>query len=75
MEHDIIVEISKLLEKTGLERLVPPPSNSDQILESALIDLRNLNARYDKEEALNQVQWLMENYNIQIDELIERIGS
>lgn len=75
MEHDIIVEISRLLEKTGLEGLVPTPSNSDQILESALIDLRNLNARYDKEEALNQVQWLMENYNIQIDELIERIGS
>jgi ABC-type molybdenum transport system ATPase subunit/photorepair protein PhrA len=75
MEHDIIVEISRLLEKTGLEGLVLPPSNNDQILESALIDLRNLNARYDKEEALNQVQWLMENYNIQIDELIERIGS
>lgn len=40
-----------------------------------MINLKNLNARYEKPEALTQVQWLMDTYNIQIDELIERIGS
>lgn len=79
MEHEIILEISRLLEKTGLEDLIPttpsPAGNQDQLMEATLINLKNLNARYEKSEALNQVQWLMNHYNIQIDELMERIGS
>ena len=77
MEHEIILEMSKLLEKTGIDNVVPggPASSSKQVLETALINLKSLNARYEKSEALNQVQWLMNNYNIQIDELIERIGA
>ena len=79
MEHEIIPEISKLLEKTGLEGLMPLDSfasaNSEQMKETVLINVKSFNARYDKEEALNQVQWLMDKYNIQIDELMERIGS
>lgn len=79
MEHEIIIEASKLLEKTGMENLIPLnttfASNNDQFLETTLINLKNINARYEKSEALNQVQWLMNTYNIQIDELMERIGS
>lgn len=77
MEHEIILEMSKLLEKTGIDNAIPvsSASSSEQILETALINLKSLNARYEKGEALNQVQWLMNNYNIQIDELIERISA
>ena len=78
MENEIIIELSKFLEKMGMENLIPvvPSSGSrDQYLESTLINLKSFNARYEKSEALNQVQWLMNNYNIQIDELIERIGA
>ena len=77
MEQEIINEMSRLLEKTGIENLVPVigPSqqNTDQLLETIVINLKTLNARYEKSEALNQVTWLMNAYNIQIDELLERI--
>lgn len=79
MKQEIIVEMSKLLEKTGLENIVPVAltsgENEKQVLESTLMNLKSLNARYEKAEAINQVQWLMSAYNIQIDELMERIGS
>jgi hypothetical protein len=79
MEQEIILEMSRLLEKTGIENLTPmfPTSgeNRDQFLETTLINVKSLHARYEKQEALNQVQWLMNTYNIQIDELIERITS
>ena len=78
MEREIILEMSKLLEKTGIDGitpLVPASGGANQTLESTLINLKSLNARYEKSEALNQVQWLMNNYNIQIDELIERISA
>lgn len=78
MEQEIMLEISKLLEKTGLEEVMPPDralSDNRQITEAALINLKSLNARYEKNEAVNQIQWLMGQYNIQIDELIERINA
>ena len=78
MEREIILEMSKLLEKTGIDNLgavVAPSEKMEQALETALINLKSLNARYEKNEALNQVQWLMNNYNIQIDELLERISA
>jgi len=77
MEKEIIFEMSKLLEKTGLENVIPvtPASatGQDLALENTLINLKNINARYEKGEALMQIRWLMNTYNIQIDELIERI--
>jgi hypothetical protein len=77
MEHEILFEMSKLLEKTGLDNPIPSASSgsADQLMETALINLKSLNARYEKAEALNQVEWLMNTYNIQIDELIERIHA
>lgn len=77
MEHEVLFEMSKLLEKTGLDNPIPttPSANTDQHMETALINLKSLNARYEKGDALNQVEWLMNTYNIQIDELIERINA
>lgn len=79
MEKEIMQELSKLLEKTGLADFAPlgffNSDDRDKNLETTLIHLKSLNARYEKGEALNQVQWLMNNYNIQIDELMERITS
>lgn len=78
MEHEILLEMSKLLEKTGIDSPIPLSAfsgNADQLIETALINLKSMNARYEKSEALNQVQWLMNTYNIQIDELIERINA
>jgi hypothetical protein len=79
MEQEIILEMSRLLDKTGLENVIPDiallSENSDHLMESALISLKSLTARYDKSEALQQVQWLMNTYNIQIDELMERITT
>ncbi len=79
MEHEILLEMSRLLERTGLDDVIPvvPPltEHQDDFIETTLINLKNRNARYEKSEALNQVQWLMDTYNIQIDELIERISQ
>lgn len=79
MEREIILEMSRLLEKSGIEHVISvipaTTSNQEQFLEATLINLKNVNARYEKSEALNQVRWLMDTYNIQIDELMERIGS
>lgn len=78
MEHEIVLEMSKLLEKTGLDSQIPltaPAGNMEQHMETALISLKSMNARYEKGEALNQIQWLMNTYNIQIDELIESINA
>ena len=79
MEQEIILGMSRLLEKTGIENITPmfPASleTKDQALETILLNVKSLHARYEKGEALNQVQWLMNTYNIQIDELMERITS
>ena len=69
--------MSRLLEKTGIENVTNLPSGGMQrsdLLENLLVNMKGLNARYDKNDALTQVQWLMEKYNIQIDELLERIA-
>ena len=79
MEQEVILEMSRLLEKTGIENLAPmyatSGENGNQFLEATLLNVKTLQARYEKQEALNQIQWLMNNYNIQIDELMERITS
>jgi hypothetical protein len=76
IEHDIVTEVMGLLEKTGFESftaLTGGSSDDLKSLEATYINLKNLNARYDKQDALLQVRNLMEKYNIQIDELVENI--
>jgi hypothetical protein len=73
IEHDILVEVMHLMEKTGFESFTAvtiSPSDEQQSLEATLINLKSLVARYDKEDALIQVRSLMEKYNIQADELV-----
>ena len=71
MEQEVIQTMSRLLEKMGIENAIPsiPVSaeNKDKYLETALISLKGLHAGYDKSDALSQIQWLMNTYNIQID--------
>jgi uncharacterized protein (DUF934 family) len=73
IEHDILVEVMHLMEKTGFDSFTAVtigPSDDERSLEAALINLKNLAARYDKQDALIQVRSLMEKYNIQADELV-----
>lgn len=73
IEHDILVEVMHLLEKTGFESFTAvtgSPTDTTSSLEATLINLRNLSARYDKQDAVIQVRSLMERYNIQPDELV-----
>jgi hypothetical protein len=77
LEHEILVEVMNLMEKTGFESFTAVTSretDSKLSLEATLINLKNLCARYDKQDALIQVRSLMEKYNIQIDELVENIS-
>jgi hypothetical protein len=79
MEKEIIIEMTKLLEKSGLGAMtyydLETTENTETALENLWINMKALNARYDKADALAQVQTLMSQYNIQIDELMERIHS
>jgi hypothetical protein len=70
----IIQEMTQLLEKMAVESFVPviDEAAADNA-EAILINLKAINARYDKHEAITHVNSLMEKYNIQIDELLEQI--
>lgn len=78
IEHEILEEVMKLLEKAGFDAVAPMPSsiqnNESHSLESSLIILKNLNARYDKNDAVSHIRSLMHRYNIQLDELIDSRG-
>jgi hypothetical protein len=72
----IVQEMTQLLEKTAVESFAPVIVDSPTDIkndEAILINLKTLNARYDKHEAIAHVQALMEKYNIQIDELLEKV--
>lgn len=75
IEHEIVEEVMKLLEKAAFDALAPIPTTTDKdgahALESSLITLRSLNARYDKGDAVAQIRSLMEKYKIQLDELMD----
>jgi hypothetical protein len=76
IEQEIIHEMTQLLEKMAVESFAPvitDETSDAQMLEAILICLKTINARYDKNEAVVQVNSLMEKYNIQIDELMEHI--
>ncbi|HYG19932.1 MAG TPA: hypothetical protein VD816_13435 [Ohtaekwangia sp.] len=73
IEHEIVTVVMHLLEKSGFESftaLTTTSSDDIQSLEATLINLKNLAARYDKQDALIQVRTLMQRYNIQVDELV-----
>ncbi|HYF69583.1 MAG TPA: hypothetical protein VD884_15665 [Ohtaekwangia sp.] len=78
VEHEILEEVMKLLEKAAFDAIAPMPSSMENSeshsLESSLITLRNLNARYDKDDAVSHIRSLMHRYNIQLDELMDSRG-
>lgn len=74
--QEIIQEMTQLLDKTAVESFTPafmgtPMDPTGE--EAMLINLKSMNARYDKHEAITHVRALMEKYNIQIDEVLELI--
>ena len=69
----IIQEMTQLLEKMAVESFVPVIADAGENAEAVLLNLKGMNARYDKQEAMVHVQALMRKYNIQIDELLEQI--
>jgi hypothetical protein len=74
--NEFIKEMTQLLEKTAVESFAPvitETTEDTQVMEAMLTSLKTINARYDKNDALTQMRALMEKYNIQIDELIEKI--
>lgn len=77
--NELVVELIELLEKSGHESYrIPDPDmirkNQSGTIESMLITVRNLNAKYDKQEAIAQIKSLMHRYNIQADELVAPNG-
>ena len=68
----------QLMEKAGFQALVPVSSSDslddDRNLSTLLAMVKSLNARYDKSEALAHVKSLLDKYNIQLDQLIDRRG-
>ena len=78
IEHEILHEVMNLMEKSGFESftaVTTSETDSDSAMQATLINIKNLCARYDKQDALIQVRALMEKYNIQVDELVENISS
>jgi hypothetical protein len=74
INHEIIRELTLLLDNTAVESFAPviiDDSSKTIDQEAILINLKTINARYDKKEAMTQIRALMEKYNVQIDELLE----
>jgi hypothetical protein len=69
--EDIVQEMTQLLDKMAVESFEVAADTQDT--EAVLVNLKTINARYDKNEAISHIQALMIKYNIQIDELLEQI--
>jgi len=78
IETDIVMHLLQLLEKAGFQSIVPLyPADSledERTLDTLLITVKSLNARYDRSEALAHIRFLMEKYNIQADQLVDGRG-
>jgi hypothetical protein len=79
MEQEIVRQMLDVMEKSGMESIAPVLSPADQkesadFIETILINLKTLNAKYDKNEAIQQIRCLLDKYNIQIDQLLDKRG-
>jgi len=77
LETEILRQCLELMEKAGLQISIPfypSEENEEMQSETMLISFRALNARYDKNEAITQIKLLMDRYNIQLDQLIDKNG-
>jgi hypothetical protein len=75
MQLEILHEMAQLLDTMAVESFIPVREPVSNVLhpEAMLINLKSLNAKYDKQEAMAHVHALMSKYNIQIDELVEQL--
>lgn len=75
MEYELIAQLATLLEKSGISSgsTFASADRDRPALETMLTEAKALNARYDRSDALAQVQWLMNQHHIQIDEVLEGI--
>jgi hypothetical protein len=78
MESEIVRQMVELMEKSGFDSVAPLLSlrekDPTEYTENILINLKTLNARYDKNEAIHHIRSLMEKYNIQLDQLLDGRG-
>jgi hypothetical protein len=78
INHEIIQQLNQLMERSGIDAIETPGSpdlkDDNQVMEDTLTNLKSLNARYDRDEAIEQIRCLMDKYNIQLDQLIDRRG-
>lgn len=78
MEGEVLNQFLELMDKAGFESVAPVLSAIEQEtqkgVDTILINLKALNAKYDKNEAIVQIKCLMDKYNIQLDQLIDRRG-
>ena len=75
IELEVLNECIQLLERTCFPESLPVFSTGGadlSVLENTLVAIKTLNARYDRHEAISQIQPMMQHYNIQIDELLDK---
>ena len=75
IELEVLNECIQLLERTCFPESLPVFSTGGadlSVLENTLVAIKTLNARYDRHEAISQIQAMMQHYNIQIDELLDK---
>jgi hypothetical protein len=74
LEHEIVMQLIELLQKSGVDSLgslsAPEDLQDVSALETILINVKTLNARYDKIDAITQIRSLMSKFNIQLDQII-----
>jgi hypothetical protein len=78
IKQEIIQQLNELMERSGIDAIetvgTQAAKDDHQAMEDTLTNLKSLNARYDRDEAIEQIRCLMEKYNIQLDQLIDRRG-
>ena len=78
IEQQIVKQLLEVMDKSGFESIAPVltalEQDTSEFVETILINLKTLNAKYDKNEALHQIKCLMGKYNIQLDQLVDTRG-
>lgn len=75
VEHEIIQEMLLFLEKCAIDSVTSLPAMTGydrNALETMLVNLKSVNAGFDKSDAIIQVKNMMDKYNIQLDELVNQ---
>lgn len=78
IEFQIVKQVLEVMDKSGFESIAPVltalEQDTPEFIDTILINLKTLNAKYDKNEALHQIRCLMGKYNIQLDQLVDTRG-